>query len=196
MSQPWPLGTGLELASYLSAVPCARLHARLVTAEWGLGRLTATTELLVSELVTNAVQVSQRVGGLPPVRLWLHSEGIRVLVMVGDAGSGPPLQMQPAADAESGRGLLLVDALADEWGWYRVEGGKVCWCVVAAPEPLARTVRAGPDNPGRVLAALRQNRRADGPSSPGRHPGVRHDVYPAGSSSQRTNPKRLAAAGL
>lgn len=140
MSQPWPLGTVLELASYPSAVPCARLHARLVTAEWGLGQLSATTELLVSELVTNAVHVSQLLGGRPPVRLWLHSEGTRVLIMAGDASPGPPLQVQPAVDAESGRGLLLVDALAAEWGWYRVEGGKVCWCVVAAPEPLARTV--------------------------------------------------------
>ena len=50
----WPLCSYLELGALPTAVPCARLHARHLLWEWGLNGLAADTELLVSELVTNA----------------------------------------------------------------------------------------------------------------------------------------------
>ena len=50
----WPLRSYLELGALPTAVPCARLHARQLVWEWGLNGLAANTELLVSELVTNA----------------------------------------------------------------------------------------------------------------------------------------------
>jgi len=148
MRQQWPLGTFLELGPYPGAVPCARLHARVVTAEWGLQRLRATTELLVSELVTNAVQASRGLGGQPPVRLWLRSDGMRVLVMVGDASPQPPARVRPAADDENGRGLLLVDSLAERWGWHPEADGKVCWCVVAGEGLLTTGRGEGMDSEG------------------------------------------------
>jgi hypothetical protein len=55
----WPLRTFLELGALPGAVPCARLHARNVLAEWGLAVFSESTGLLVSELVTNAIQISR-----------------------------------------------------------------------------------------------------------------------------------------
>ncbi|HEX6990052.1 MAG TPA: hypothetical protein VF282_11350, partial [Bacillota bacterium] len=58
----WPYRTFLELGALAGAVPSARLHARLVLAEWGLAALSDDTELLVSELVTNGVRASRATG--------------------------------------------------------------------------------------------------------------------------------------
>ena len=52
----WPLRSYLELGALPTAVPCARLHARHLLWEWGLSEAAADAELLVSELVTNAVK--------------------------------------------------------------------------------------------------------------------------------------------
>ena len=54
----WPLRSYLELGALPTAVPCARLHARQLVWEWGLNGLAASTELLVSELVINAVKAT------------------------------------------------------------------------------------------------------------------------------------------
>src|SRR5208282_6845994 len=54
----WPLHSFLELGALAGAVPCARLHARHVLWEWGLNGLAPDSELLVSELVTNAVKAT------------------------------------------------------------------------------------------------------------------------------------------
>jgi hypothetical protein len=61
----WPLRSYLELGALPTAVPCARLHARHLLWEWGLNGLAADAELLVSELVTNAVK-PRRNGGRRP----------------------------------------------------------------------------------------------------------------------------------
>ena len=63
--------SSLLLGALPSAVPCARLHARQVLWEWGISNLTDSTELLVSELVTNAVLVSRETARTCAVRLWL-----------------------------------------------------------------------------------------------------------------------------
>lgn len=88
----WPLRSSLELGALPSAVPCARLHTRLVLAEWRLKTQAETAELLVSELVSNGVQASEGMIGcryrgrwtpsVPPVRLWLCSDRQSVLVQV------------------------------------------------------------------------------------------------------------------
>src|ERR1700735_440426 len=57
----WPLQSHLELGAFDTAVPCARLHARQVLWEWGLKEIAETAELVISEIVTNAVRAS---GGL------------------------------------------------------------------------------------------------------------------------------------
>ncbi|HEV2376436.1 MAG TPA: ATP-binding protein [Streptosporangiaceae bacterium] len=134
--------TTLVLGSLPSAVPCARSHAVLVVREWGLGHLADSVALVVSELTTNAVQASQGLSGhtwqgqhhygRPPVRLALSTDGTSVLVEVWDANEGEQQQQQPGADDMSGRGLVIVDALAEETGTSRLEGttGKVVWALV------------------------------------------------------------------
>ena len=132
----WSHESRLELGALPSAVPSARLHARLVLWEWGLDGHADTVELIVSELVTNAVRAS---GGLRPwipvVRLWLRSDRDRVVVQVWDGDDEMPVRQDPELDAESGRGLMLVEHLSLEWGSYRPRnpGGKVVWSVIAMP---------------------------------------------------------------
>jgi anti-sigma regulatory factor (Ser/Thr protein kinase) len=138
----WPLRSYLPLGALPSAVPCARLHAKHVLWEWGLAGLSDSAELIVSELTTNAVAVSQRLigsrydgkwqPGVPPVRLSLYSDKARVVVEVWDADDRMPEAQDIDLEAESGRGLLLVATLSTEWGIYRPEGasGKCVWAAV------------------------------------------------------------------
>jgi hypothetical protein len=82
------------------------------------------------ELVTNGVRAS-RAMGRDAVRMWLVSDLGRVVVFVWDASPLPPAPAaDPGADAESGRGLLLVEALSERWGRFGYDGGgKVVWAV-------------------------------------------------------------------
>jgi anti-sigma regulatory factor (Ser/Thr protein kinase) len=95
--------------------------------------LAETAELLVSELVTNAVRASAglpgRHLGLPVVQLWLGADHEHVLIEVWDADERMPVCQQPDLDAEHGRGLFLVEALSENWGTYRPAGypGKIVW---------------------------------------------------------------------
>ena len=133
MTSQWPLHSFLELGALPSAVPCARLHARHLLWEWGLAALTDSTELVVSELVTNAVQASRATRQTAPVRLWLLSEKAQVLVLVWDASPHPPVQTAISDDTENGRGLLLVEALSEQWDWYYPpdeEAGKYVWAQI------------------------------------------------------------------
>ena len=113
-------------------MPCARYHARHILWEWRLTELSEAAELVISELVTNAVAASQRTGADRAVQLWLLGDATRVLILVGDGSPQPPVRGEPAADAETGRGLFLVEAIATRWGWYRDDrgGGKVIWAEI------------------------------------------------------------------
>src|SRR5258707_12849124 len=75
----WPLRTCLEFGALPGAGPCARLHARQVLWEWSLTRLSESVELLVSELLTNAVAASRSMAQMPPVRLGLLAATRQVL---------------------------------------------------------------------------------------------------------------------
>jgi two-component sensor histidine kinase len=94
------------------------------------------------ELVTNALHASagltgshyrgQWVPGAPPIRIWLCSDDQRVLIQVWDSNDQSPVTQQPSAEAESGRGLWLVEMLSEDQGTYLLEGttGKVVWASV------------------------------------------------------------------
>jgi anti-sigma regulatory factor (Ser/Thr protein kinase) len=136
---PWPRRSHLELAALPTAPACARGHARIVLLEWGLASLSETTQLVVSELVTNAVQASRTsVPGkdkvvVPVVRLWLMSEYISVIVSVWDASDERPVRRLADPDLECGRGLLIVESLSTRWGTYPGQsGGKVVWAQLDA----------------------------------------------------------------
>jgi hypothetical protein len=141
----WPLQSYLELGALPTAVPCARGHARLVLAEWGLQELADPAELVVSELVTNGLRASRRLvgsrfggrwsAGTPPVRLWLLSDYRTALVQVWDGDDRMPMRQELGPESEAGRGLWLVEAVSEDWGAFRTEhaSGKVVWAVVAMP---------------------------------------------------------------
>ncbi|MFE6978993.1 ATP-binding protein [Streptomyces sp. NPDC057682] len=108
------------------SVRVAREFVREPATEWGFGARLDDILLCVSELATNAV-----VHGVPPgrgylVRVLLADEGRALLVEVHDSGDGVPAARVP--DGESGRGLLIVTALADAWGVGERLPGKVVWC--------------------------------------------------------------------
>jgi anti-sigma regulatory factor (Ser/Thr protein kinase) len=138
----WARQSYLELGALPTAVSCARKHARLVVGEWGLIDLADTVELVVSELATNALHAStgltgsryrgQWVPGVPPIRMWLCSDNQQVLIQVWDSNDQSPVTQQPSTEAESGRGLWLVDMLSKDRGTYALEGatGKVVWASV------------------------------------------------------------------
>ena len=103
MADDWPLTSLLELGALPSAAPCARLHAKQVLWEWGLDQLTAAVELVVSELITNAIHASQALPWVPVVRLWLLSDKRRVLIAVWDGNPKPPTRMDIDVETEGGR---------------------------------------------------------------------------------------------
>jgi anti-sigma regulatory factor (Ser/Thr protein kinase) len=102
--------------------------------EWGLEELSDITELLTTELITNAVFATRALHTPLPcsVRLWLHANRKRVLVTVWDADPQPPVPREVDALAENGRGLQILEMLSNRWGWYEppLMGGKCVWCEI------------------------------------------------------------------
>lgn len=125
----WQYRTFLELGALPGAVPCARLHTRQVLWEWGLTEFSESTELLVAELTTNAIQVSRAAMQDDPIRLWMVSDKVQVVILVWDASPLPPVPIDAGDDAENGRGLLLVQTISARWDWCFTPdiGGKVVW---------------------------------------------------------------------
>jgi hypothetical protein len=116
-----------------------------VLREWGLKEYADVTELVVSELASNAVQATRAsswVGRRPPIRVCLHGRSARydsarydsarydsahydstrydagILILVWDAAGGCPVPREAGPQEESGRGLAIVDALSADWGHY------------------------------------------------------------------------------
>lgn len=137
----WPLRTFLELGALPGAVPCARLHVRQVAWEWGFQtEARDNVELLVSELVSNSVAASAAVAESPVVRLWLLSDRTQVLILVWDTSPLRPARIDVDEEAESGRGLLLVETISSQWGCYFPLNGdqaKVTWALLQAQACIA-----------------------------------------------------------
>jgi anti-sigma regulatory factor (Ser/Thr protein kinase) len=140
--------SSLELAVALSAVARARHWTANVLSPAGSAKAAIPREqelidnivLLVSELVTNAIQAAGSTGsGGSRARVWLAIErsAERVRIEVHDSASVPiPRQSRTGCpaddDEESGRGLAVIAALASDWGWHPDAVGKVVWCELAA----------------------------------------------------------------
>jgi hypothetical protein len=145
----WPLRSYLQLGALPGAVPCARLHTKLVLWEWRLDHLVDTAELLVSEIVTNAVRAAvapvsgqgenEQPGGVPSVWFWLAADRQNALIQVWDGSQEAPSWHEVDTEAESGRGLLLVERLSAQWGTYTPDGwtGKVVWAIVGQQQDPA-----------------------------------------------------------
>ncbi|MET9373342.1 SpoIIE family protein phosphatase [Streptomyces sp. NPDC002992] len=99
----------------------ARRLARRALARWDLEELSDSVELLISEVVTNAVRYAER-----PVTLRLLKTDV-LRCEVGDDSPQLPRQRRARDTDEGGRGLFLVNRLARRWGATRLSGGKVVW---------------------------------------------------------------------
>ncbi|MER5409367.1 SpoIIE family protein phosphatase [Streptomyces sp. NPDC002769] len=110
-----------ELPNEPAAVHIARQAATRQLSGWGLERLVTTVELIVSELVTNAI----RYGG-GPIRLRLIQHQV-LTCEVSDSNTSHPRPRQPHIIDEQGRGLFLVAQLSRRWGCRTARDGKVVW---------------------------------------------------------------------
>ncbi|MGR7001251.1 ATP-binding protein [Yinghuangia aomiensis] len=120
----------VRLARDPGSVPCARAVIRAVMADLGIkGEAAENAELIVSELVTNAVRVAAPADRVVGLRVAHEAEGRRLRIEVSDGGAGLPEPRCPGGEELGGRGLLLVAALSDCWGVRPHEGatGKTVW---------------------------------------------------------------------
>jgi serine phosphatase RsbU (regulator of sigma subunit) len=115
------------LGRELTSVGQARSLIREPMERWGLEDMIPVTELLVSELVTNALRYSPGA-----VTLRLVREGALVCE-VGDNSAALPRLRQASRDDENGRGLQVVSQFASRWGARRTSTGKVVWCEQPLP---------------------------------------------------------------
>ncbi|MER7055592.1 SpoIIE family protein phosphatase [Streptomyces sp. NPDC000351] len=114
----------------------ARTAVREQLVRWGLGDLVDSTELVVSELVGNALRYGNAPGEL---RLLRHER--RLSVEVSDSGPDLPQIQRADVSDESGRGLQLINMMCRSWGSCRTPEGKVVWAEQDLP------VRGGPAGP-------------------------------------------------
>ncbi|MGW1711177.1 SpoIIE family protein phosphatase [Streptomyces sp. NPDC002206] len=112
----------LSLPAGPEAAPVARAAARRQLEAWGVDEETAfTTELIVSELVGNAVRY-----GVPPLQLRLIFERMLTCEVSDNATSAPQVKHARTID-ETGRGLFIIASLADQWGTRFQTQGKTVW---------------------------------------------------------------------
>lgn len=97
-------------------------------SSWGLHELTDTAQLLASELITNALRHAHG-----PIRVHLRVHDAFLRCEVEDADPTGPVPRTAGADAESGRGIELVVALAQTWGSDSTLTGKTTWFELPLP---------------------------------------------------------------
>jgi len=133
-----------QLEPEFSAVRHARSLIRDPLKRWGLEDLIDSSELLVSELVTNAIKYAN---GEVMLRLILEPD--RLVCEVHDSSPALPRVLQVDKDAENGRGLHVVSQMSSRWGARRTTGGKVVWCEQLVPEEVKEAMLAamGADAP-------------------------------------------------
>jgi len=139
----------LALAAVPSAVRFSRVFAWQTLQRWQLDCLVEDAELITSELVTNALQATglttaperwSQLTDLAMIQVRLTRYESAVLIGVWDRSPAVPVFRTPADDEEGSRGLAIVEALADEWGYQHVSEGKIVWARLAIPGDAAALV--------------------------------------------------------
>ncbi|RPF36713.1 ATP-binding protein [Streptomyces sp. TLI_185] len=131
-NEPWEYS--LYIPNDPRAVTICRRTVRLILTMHGLIRLVDSSELLATELVSNAVRHTK---GPAALRLRWRSGVLRIGAWDADPEPPePPSKLSDLVYAEDGRGLALVRACADLWGWQPLarngNRGKYVWCEIAA----------------------------------------------------------------
>jgi anti-sigma regulatory factor (Ser/Thr protein kinase) len=112
-AKSWPVSPAI--------VRRAREHARVIMSAWLLSPDEIdNTELIISELVTNSVRASQADW---TIAVLMMAAAKSISIAVFDQSPALPTPRQPLADEDSGRGLMLVEALSDEWGSFLLWSG-------------------------------------------------------------------------
>jgi len=145
----------VRLAACLAAVAAARAEVEAAIRAWCVPVDPDIAVLLTSELVTNAVTHAAADAEAPGVVeesvilvIACDAAGLRVDVH-DESGDLPVLADCPvAADAETGRGLLLVTSLSAEWGFYRTAGGKAVYFTLRFSTDVHEAVSDGPNGRG------------------------------------------------
>ena len=110
-----------------ACVATARKFVDQTLGSWGIVELAFDTQLVVSELVTNAMRHG---GGAAQLRLLTH--GAELACAVTDHSRTVPITATPDVFSEFGRGLRLVDALCTAWGWLSPGGSrKIVWAIIS-----------------------------------------------------------------
>jgi hypothetical protein len=135
-----PSVVALPLTPAQQAAKNARRFTRTTLGRWGLDSLADDAEVIVGEFVANALRHAAPDAdddGPAPARteprigLRLFRRSGEVMCAVLDPSDAAPVLKAPACEAECGRGLQLVDALSDVWGWSPVAGrGKAVWAIL------------------------------------------------------------------
>lgn len=129
---PVPPRDVLTLSPAPEAPSMSRQFTQETCARWGIGRVATLAELVASELVTNAVMHART-----PMTVTLRLADNRLHVAVRDGDPRPMQRPTPGGSGgpqdEHGRGLLLLDAMADSWGCNPTADGKVVWASIAVP---------------------------------------------------------------
>ncbi|MEU2059935.1 ATP-binding protein [Streptomyces sp. NPDC013455] len=137
----------------LHATPKAAHFARSLVSHalraWGLDYVADEARSIVSELVTNAVEVGpgpeRDPSGLALVAVQVRVQGDTLVIEVWDRHPNLPAPRTAGDDDENGRGLHLVEAFSDRWGVSAAEsGGKIVWADIDVEKPPAVSVEGEP----------------------------------------------------
>ncbi|MER7812613.1 SpoIIE family protein phosphatase [Streptomyces sp900116325] len=121
-----------DIPAVPASVPTLRTEVLAKLAEWNLEETAFATELILSELVTNAIRY-----GAPPVHLRLLRDTTLVMEVSDGSSTSPHLRYATDMD-EGGRGIFLVSQFAERWGTRFTPTGKIVWAEQSAPSaPLA-----------------------------------------------------------
>ncbi|MFP1630007.1 ATP-binding protein [Streptomyces sp. 5K101] len=156
--------TRLPLAATATAPRCSRMVVTQALRAWGLAAMADTSALIVSELVTNAVRatgVTERdaeysaLERVALIGLQVRLSGPHLVLEVWDGSHDAPTERRPDANAEDGRGLLLVRTMSASCGvrWPEA-GGKVVFAMLA--------LEAVPTGAAHPSSPLRANGRGSG----------------------------------
>lgn len=153
-------------------VAILRRALRMNLAAWGLQELSDPAQVCVSELVSNVIN---HVGPETPTTLAVSMLGSHLRIEIHDPDTRAlPTLVDAHADVETGRGMALVDALADRWGIHLLADRKVTWCEFATGSSMpsaAQTMRfeaecdASRERPRRVTRPRSQSTSTRPPES-------------------------------